>query len=215
MAEGLRVVGAGMPRTGTMSLRVALEHLLGGTCYHMSALFERQNVDVPTWLSAVRGEQVDWSAIFTGCTAAIDWPASVFWRELAAAYPDALVVLSTRNAAESWWRSVDATVWRVARAPALVTEDRQWIEMITGLIARVFGPDWDDPASAMATYERHNDEVRRAVPPDRLLEWSAADGWGPLCRRLGLPVPAEPFPRVNTTDEFVGRIEGRDEDAEH
>ena len=106
-------------------------------------------------------------------------------------------------------------MWRVARAPALVTEDRQWIEMITGLIARVFGPDWDDPASAMATYERHNDEVRRAVPADRLLEWNAADGWRPLCDRLGLPVPARAFPRVNTTDEFVGRIEGRGDEAEH
>lgn len=105
--DGLRVVGAGLPRTGTRSLSIALELLLGGTCYHMMTLLERGGVDVPTFLTAVRGVSVDWTSVFRNCCSAVDWPASALWRAIAAANPNSLIVLSQRDSAESWWRSVD------------------------------------------------------------------------------------------------------------
>ena len=200
----LQVIGAGLPRTGTRSLRAALEQLLGGTCYHMSTLFENDQSAVSMWQDAVDGKPVDWESLFTGCTAAVDWPASAFWRELADEYPDAVVVLSTRDDAATWWASADATVWPVLRN-GLSENNAEWFRMVTGLTARVFGADWDDPAQAMATYERWNAEVRATCPADRLVDWNAKQGWAPLCERLGVPIPDEPFPHMNTKEEWAER----------
>ena len=203
---GLRVVGAGLPRTGTRSLQFALRQLLGAECYHMHVVFERAYADVPAWQAALDGGPVDWPALFTGCAAAVDWPASLFWRELADRYPDAVVLLSVRDDAQAWWRSADRTVWDVMRKGG-PGGDPDWYRMATGVMDRVFGPDWDSPAPAMAAYEAWNDAVRAACPPGRLLEWNARQGWEPICRRLGLPVPDEEFPRVNTTEEWLARNE--------
>ena len=196
----LRVVGAGLPRTGTRSLKLGLELLLGDRCYHMSEVF-RHLEDVPTWQAAIRGDEVDWSSFPPDCVAAVDWPASAFWRELADANPDAVIVLSTRDSAKQWWESADATILPVLRKePDSGYED--WQAMTKGLFAREVGDDWDDPATAQAFNERHNERVRRDAPADRLLDWQAADGWEPLCRALDLPVPDEPFPHVNTRQEW-------------
>ena len=196
----LRVVGAGLPRTGTRSLKDALELLLGGRCYHMSEVF-RNLEDVPTWRAAVRGNEVDWSSFPPDCVAAVDWPASAFWRELADANPDAVIVLSTRDSAAQWWESADATILPVLRKdPDPGYED--WQAMTKALFAREIAEKWDDAATAQAFYERHNGRVRREAPADRLLDWRAADGWEPLCRALDLPVPDEPFPHVNTRQEW-------------
>lgn len=209
MADGLRVVGAGLPRTGTFSLRLALQRLLGGDCYHMSTLRERGNVDIPAFTAAARGEPVDWSAVFTGCTAAVDWPPSAVWPQLAATYPDAVILLSERVDADTWWRSADATVWaemrRLRDDPQLSGTDAAWFAMASSFMLATFGPDWDDAATAKAGYTRWNDEVRATVPPERLVGWQATDGWQPLCDALGVPVPDEPFPHRNTTEEFAAR----------
>jgi hypothetical protein len=209
MAGGLRVIGAGLPRTGTFSLRVALERLLGGTCYHMSTLRERDNVDVPAFVDAARGRPVDWDSVFVGCTAAVDWPPAAVWKDVATAYPDAPVLLSTRADADAWWRSADATVWGFVReqrdAPSLDPAGAAWLEMSIALMVRTFGPDWDDADVAKAGYDRWNADVRASVPVDRLIEWQPGDGWAPLCSALGLPVPDEPFPHRNTTEEFIAR----------
>jgi hypothetical protein len=197
----LQVVGAGLGRTGTVSLRVALERLLGAPCYHMVEVFSHLDEHVPVWHAAVRGEQVDWEALLGGYRAAVDWPAAAFWRELADAYPGAIVVLSLRDDAETWWRSADRTVFAVMRRSPR-PELAAWDAMIRDLWRTTMSEDWDDAGAAMAAYERHNAAVRAGVPADRLLEWRPGDGWEPLCTALGLAVPDEPFPHENTTDDF-------------
>ncbi|HEY1563856.1 MAG TPA: sulfotransferase [Gaiellaceae bacterium] len=196
----LRVVGAGLPRTATRSLKQALELLLGGRCYHMHEVFENLE-DVPPWRAAIRGDETDWRSFPPSCVATVDWPASAFWPQLAEAHPDAVIVLSARDSAKVWWESADATILPVLRKDEL-PEHGEWLPMCKELIIREIGEDWDDPATAQAFYERHNERVRREAPADRLLEWRAADGWEPLCAALGLPVPDEPFPHTNTREEW-------------
>ncbi|HLY85460.1 MAG TPA: sulfotransferase [Gaiellaceae bacterium] len=199
----LRVVGAGLPRTATRSLKNALELLLGGRCYHMAEVFQHLE-DVPTWSAATRGGEVDWGSFPPDSLAAVDWPASVFWRELADANPDAVIVLSTRESAATWWESADETIFPVLRNP--VEPDREeWLQMVRGLLVREIGENWDDAERAQAFYERHNEQVRHEAPAGRLLEWQARDGWEPLCAALGVAVPDEPFPRVNTREEWRAR----------
>ena len=199
----LRVVGAGLPRTATHSLKDALERLLGGRCYHMVEVFRHLD-DVPTWRAAARGEDVDWRSFPPECVAAVDWPASAFWRELADANPDALILLSTRDSAAQWWESADQTILPVSRKQ-VQPEHEEWQLMAHELLAREIGPDWDDAERAQAFYERHNAQVRAEAPAERLVDWQARDGWGPLCEALGVPVPDEPFPRVNTREEWLAR----------
>ena len=201
----LRVVGAGLPRTATRSLKDALELLLGGRCYHMAEVFDHLE-DVPTWRAATRGDEVDWSSFPPDCVAAVDWPASAFWRELAEANPDAVILLSSRTSAAKWWESCDETIFPVLRGP-VEPQNAEWKQMVHELATREIGEDWDNAERAQAFYERHNEEVRRDAAGDRLLDWRAEDGWEPLCQALGLPVPDEPFPRVNTREECRARAE--------
>jgi len=202
----LRVVGAGLPRTATRSLKDALERLLGGRCYHMTEVFQHLD-DVPTWRAALRRDEIDWRSFPPDCVATMDWPASAFWRELAEASPDAVILLSTRDSAATWWESADETIFPVLRKPVEQPENEEWQQMVLELARREIGPAWDDAERAQAFYERHNEEVRRRAPADRLLDWQAGDGWEPLCEALGLPVPDEPFPRVNTREEWLARAE--------
>ncbi|MEX2211854.1 MAG: sulfotransferase family protein [Gaiellaceae bacterium] len=196
----IRVIGAGLPRTATRSLKQALETLLGGRCYHMHETFSHLE-DVPVWRAAIRGDEPDWRTFPPDCVAAVDWPASAFWRALADANHDAVIVLSTRGDAPTWWESVDETILGVARGDGQ-PEWGQWLAMFHELLEREVGANWDDAEAAQAFYERHNAEVRATAPPDRLVDWSPADGWEPLCRALGLPVPDEPFPWANKRDEW-------------
>ena len=195
-AMNLRVVGAGLPRTGTSSLKRALEHLLAGPCYHMSAITGHPFDLGAGWDRALAGDAPDWDHIFDGYVAAVDWPASIFWRELSAANPDALVLLSVRDTAEVWWRSVDEMILphaRMAFAPGW-TAGRGLVTLLERFTRTA---QWDAPATLQTAYERHNAEVRETVPSHRLLEWRAAEGWAPICRALGVPVPDLPFPRID------------------
>jgi len=192
----LRVVGAGLPRTGTSSLRAALQQLLGAPCLHMSALPGHPFALGADWDAALDDEPVDWAQITQGFAAAVDWPASLFWRELWAANPDALVLLSTRATPEIWYASFDEMVLTHARASA--APDWTGGRGLVRLLERFSGTrDWDDPAALMAAYEAHNAAVRRAVPAAQLLDWQAPQGWGPLSQALGLPEPATPFPHID------------------
>jgi hypothetical protein len=199
----LRVIGAGVGRTGTMSLKVALERLLGAPCYHMVEVFEHP-AHFPRWTAAARGEPVDWHALLAGYAAAVDWPAAAFWEELAAAFPDAIILWSHREP-EAWWKSVSQTIFRPDREPPFPAMR----EMMDTMMRARFTPTPRDREPALAAYERHNAHVRAAAPKDRLVEWRPGDGWAPLCAALKLPVPDEPFPHVNTTDEFNARIAAR------
>jgi hypothetical protein len=194
---GLAVVGAGVGRTGTHSLKLALELLTGGRCYHMVEVFERPD-DVPVWTAVFRGQPPDWPTFLADFDAAVDWPACASWRELAAAFPDAPVLLSSRDP-DSWWRSASNTIFLGIDRRA--DESSAWGEMVMAMLAG-FTPDWRDEAAAKAAFVAHNDAVRAEIPADRLVDWQPGDGWEPICRALGVAVPDTPFPHVNTTAEF-------------
>jgi hypothetical protein len=142
----------------------------------------------------------DWRAALSGYRAAVDWPASAFWPELAEAFPDALVLLSVRDP-DAWWKSASTTIF-----PSSRLVEGPWRAMVDEMFARRFTLSLDDREACIAAYERHNEDVRRRVPAGRLLEWRASEGWAPLCAALGVPVPDEPFPRVNTSEEFHTRL---------
>ena len=198
----LRVVGAGLGRTGTMSLKLALERLLGAPCYHMAEVFAHPE-HVAVWHAAARGERVDWHALFAGYAAAVDWPVGSFWSEVAEAFPDAWILHSTRSA-ESWWQSASRTIFPASAHASGTPWHAMWLE----LARNRFTEKLDDRAAAIAAYERHNAAVRATAPPARLLAWTARDGWGPLCRALGVPVPDEPFPHANSSEEFLVQHRG-------
>lgn len=194
----LRVVGAGLPRTATHTLKLALARLTGGPSYHMTEVFDHQD-HVAFWQAALDGERVDWPGFFTGYTSAVDWPSSAFWPELAAAFPAAVILLSTRADGAEWWRSADATIMEGLREDG---EHEPWRTLLGGLWRRTLCGGWEDPVANAAAYERWVDMVRRTAPPERLLEWRARDGWAPLCEALGVAVPDEPLPHVNSTVEW-------------
>ena len=197
----LQLVGAGLPRTGTRSLRQALEQLLAAPCCHMSALAGHPFALGEGWDRAIAGGPTDWDPLMAGYAAAVDWPASMFWRELSAANPDAPVLLSVRDSAEEWLESFEATILPVARQ----AEAGNWSDgrSLQALLVRFAGsPHWDDPARLTDAYLRHLAEVRQAIPAPRLVEWRAADGWAPICAALGLPVPDSPFPWTNRRSEW-------------
>jgi hypothetical protein len=166
----------------------------------MSELFERPQ-EVPIWHAAARGEAPDWRRFPAECVAAVDWPSSAFWRELADAHPEAVIVLSTRRDATQWWESCDATILPVARKGERPGHE-EWYAMFYALLEREIGKNWDDAEATQAFYERYNAGVRRDAPADRLLDWQATDGWEPLCAALDVPVPNEPFPHTNTREEW-------------
>ena len=194
-----RIVGAGVGRTGTLSLKLALERLLGEPCYHMMEVFSHP-AHASRWLAAARGEPVDWSDLLRAYGAAVDWPAAAFWPELAEAFPDALVLFSVR-AADRWWESASETIFRALRA----SPEGEWRSMIEAVLGSRFTLALDDREAVVAAYENHNERVRAAVPRERLIEWHPGDGWEPLCRALDVAVPEEPFPHVNTRADFLGR----------
>jgi len=201
-AMNLRVVGAGLPRTGTGSLKEALEHLLGGRCYHMWEIPGHPFDLGAGWNRALAGDTPDWDQLFDGYVAAVDWPASLFWRELSVANPDALVLLSVRDSAEEWWYSADGTILPYARMS--LAPDWNEGRGFLALLERFTGTKrWDDPATMMAAYERHIAEVRKSVPSHRLLEWRAAEGWAPICDALGVPVPDRSFPWINRRGDWT------------
>jgi hypothetical protein len=194
----LRIIGAGLGRTGTLSLKLALEQLGFGPCYHMLEVFREPAKRVPHWERVSLGEAVDWDEVFAGFQATVDWPACNYYRELMVRYPDARVILSVRDAA-SWFASTQATI--LDDVPAAGRPP-----FIRRVVDAVIGEDWHDRDRLMAAFERHNAAVRTHVPAHRLLEFRASDGWAPLCAFLGVPVPATPYPRVNSTEEFRSRF---------
>ena len=196
-AVALRLIGAGLGRTGTTSLKLALEELLGGRCYHMLDVRERPT-DPDTWANAYAGRSPEWHKFFASYAATVDWPAAPFWSELSDAFPDAPILLSVRDP-DAWWMSASRTIF-----PALATyfapdsSDDGWTRMARSMM-NAFTPDWQDERAAKAAYLAYNDHVRRAAPADRLVEWHPEDGWAPICSALRIAAPAHAFPHVNTT----------------
>ena len=202
----LAVIGAGFGRTGTMSLKLALEHLGLGPCYHMRELLAHPAQD-PVWHAATRGERVDWDALFEGYGSAVDWPVAAFWQQLAQHYPDARFILSVRDS-HQWHESVLETIFKALSSTPDAGDSQTRIHraMIRELILhRTFDGRLDDAAHAIAVYERHNQAVRDGISAHRLLVVEAASGWEPLCAFLDCPVPDLPYPHSNSREEFHDR----------
>jgi hypothetical protein len=196
----LEVIGPGFGRTGTMSMKAALERLGFGPCYHMIEVYAHDG-HVDAWIDAIDGRPADWDTIFAGFRSVVDWPACAFWKQLKAANPAARVVL-TRRDPDAWFESIENTIFEALRAP---TEDetlsrwRVWTRKL--IFDQTFGNRFDRE-SVIARLRAHEDDVVASVPPDELLVYDVAEGWEPLCAFLGVTVPDEPFPRANTTAEF-------------
>jgi len=215
MSDGLQVIGVGMHRTGSMSVKAALERLGFGPCYHgLEAL--RRSTDGDHWMAAFdAGGAVDWSMIFKGYRATLDWPTIHFWEQLAAAYPDAKILLTDRDP-ETWWNShVDMFGVAAEFEQEITDEQRRWAEesghermrtaLATALLATFDGQVFDK-AHCLRVFEQHHERVRRTVPAERLLVYRVQEGWEPLCRFLGVDVPDEPFPRVNVGGNLLHNI---------
>lgn len=198
----LQVIGAGLPRTGTSSLREALRYLLAAPVYHMSEAFAHPE-HAGTWVAAMEGEPPDWEEFLAGYAAGVDAPFSNCWRDLAAAYPDAPVLLSHRGDAEVWYRSMEATV--LPRTREMLAKQDDPMTPLFEVIFRDLFTDIDDRDEAMAGYERWLGEVRAEVAPERLIDWQPGDGWTPICQALGMPVPDRPFPHENSSVDYLAR----------
>ena len=204
----LSVIGAGFGRTGTASLKLALEHLGFGPCHHMEEVLKNP-AQLPLWQDAAAGRAVDWEQVFAGYGSMVDWPGAHFWRELAERYPAGKVLLSVRPE-EAWWKSFAGTINMLLQNPAAipVPHIRATVAMGAKLIARQTLRGAIDKPSILSAYRRRIEEVRAAIAPERLLVFDVAEGWAPLCGFLGVPVPARAFPRVNSTEEFWALIRG-------
>lgn len=199
----LQVIGAGLGRTGTHSLKLALETLGFGPCYHMAEVFEHPG-HAEAWHALTDGRSNDFDAVLSGYSSAVDLPVAYFWRELAAANPHAKVVLTERDE-NVWFESVKNTIFErlavdpeEARYPAQLRMARHLV------VEKLFGNDLSRE-NVIAVYRRHNAEVRQAIAPERLLVFEGSQGWDPLCQFLGVAVPETPYPRTNTTEEFQAR----------
>jgi hypothetical protein len=213
----MKVIGAGFGRTGTRALKAALEQLGFGPCYHMSEIIARP-YRVRQWLQIGEGAPPDWDEVFRGYESTMDWPAAAYWRELAAAYPQARVILSVRDP-ESWYDSASTTIFRSALAEGRPLPLRRRI--IRWLVARrapdfalyprmanatimnrVFDGKVGDRAHAIRVFERHVADVKATISADRLLVFDVRQGWAPLCAFLACPIPNAPFPQANRRSTF-------------
>lgn len=208
----LEVIGAGFGRTGTASLKVALEQLGYDKCYHMAEVLENPPATIPHWLDAVSGKP-DWETLFNGYKAGVDWPVCSFWKELSAFYPEAKFVLSVRDA-EDWFNSVHSTIMSPDFRAFLA--NNPFGALNKAVVWDYLGVDLDDKDAMVARFNAHVAEVKAGLPADRLLVFNVKQGWGPLCDFLGKRLPEGDFPRVNSRDEtraLIGKLMGSaDED---
>lgn len=206
----LQVIGAGFGRTGTLSLKNALEQLGFVKCYHMMEVREHPE-HRELWQRIERGEEVDLDTLFGGYQASVDWPSCNYWEAQLAHWPAAKVILSLRDP-EQWYASVMNTIypssvaWRESDDPVA----RAGVEMAFEVIwDGVFDGRMDDKAHVIEIYNAHNERVQQLLPPEKLLVFDPSQGWDPLCEFLEVPVPAADYPRVNTTKEFRSMLADR------
>lgn len=202
---GLKVIGAGFGRTGTLSLKHALEELGSGPCYHMSELFDKPHVD-EQWDAIVSGGPADWPTIFKGYQATVDWPACSFYKELMQVYPNAKVLLTVRDP-EKWYESVASTIYRVSHMNPDHARTPHGHMVRTLIWQGTFDNRFEDKDYAIGVFLRHNEEVKQHVSAEKLLVYNVKEGWEPLCAFLEVPVPAgKPFPHDNDRANFLGDI---------
>ena len=203
----MHVIGAGFGRTGTTSLKAALEQLGFDPCYHMMEVIKNPS-HVPFWEAVHRDEAVDWRGFFASYGATVDWPACTYYEQLMDVYPDAKVLLSVRDPAR-WYTSTYNTIYSIPRKPAvrilrlLVPPMRKFVNMVNKTVwAGTFQGRFADRDFAIGVFNAHNEAVKKQTPPDRLLVYDVKQGWEPLCTFLNVPVPDTPFPHLNDTRTF-------------
>ncbi len=192
----LQVIGAGLGRTGTTSLMVALEHLLNAPCYHMAKLPKHSDHNA-LFVQAARSKKIDWRHFFLGYAAMTDWPAAAFYKQIMEDFPKAKVLLSVRDP-EAWYQSCMDTIF-----PKILHTKGEWGDMIREVVYQTFTSNLLDKNACMAAYNTHCEDVIRHVPQQRLILWQPNDGWLPLCEALKLDVPQQSFPHVNTKQNFL------------
>jgi hypothetical protein len=210
----LQVIGAGFGRTGTMSLKMALEELGLGPCHHMIEVI-RSSEQIDFWEQAARNAAangvgaMNWEDALSDYGSAVDWPTAHYWRELADAYPDAKIILSHRSP-EGWWASFSETILKALEGrDHMPTADlRRNMTSVHDVIVNQTLGGQTDRESALAAFARRIEDVRAAIPTERLLMYDVREGWEPLCSFLGRPVPGTPFPRSNSRDEFWEHTKG-------
>jgi len=196
----LKIVGSGLGRTGTLSLKHALEELGFGPCHHMMEVFKRPE-SMALWVEAGKGN-ADWNAIFQDFHAAVDYPTARFWRELAAAYPHARIIHTVRDP-DRWFESTQETIF----APrSFAVEPPGPVKPFFETVTEGMREHLHDREFMIGHFKRHTEEVLATIPPERLLVYRVAEGWEPLCRFLGVPVPNTPFPSENSREEFKARV---------
>ena len=200
----LDIIGAGFGRTGTSSLKIALEHLGFGPTHHMFEIRDNPHL-LPPWQAAARSETIDWDVAFAGYRSQVDWPGARFWKELADYYPDARVILTVRDP-DQWFDSVQATIapFVAGRGQHGADHPNAIATMAHQLIAKaIFDDRLDERAHATQVFRDHVATVQATIPPQRLLTFDVREGWGPLCGFLGCPVPDITFPRLNSSRQFT------------
>ena len=197
------MINAGFGRTGTMSIKLALEQLGLGPCHHMEEI-RNDPAQLPYWEQVVNGARVEWDKVFDGYHSAVDWPSAYYWHELAVYYPDAKVILSVRPA-EKWWDSFSSTIRGILAIREQIPDAyiRKMAAMADKIVTeQTFGGRIDDKAYVLEVYQHHIDTVKQGIPAERLLVYEVTQGWEPLCAFLGMPVPDVEFPRSNAKEEF-------------
>lgn len=206
----LRVIGSGFGRTGTKSTKDALEQLGFAPCHHMYEVVAHPE-QVAHWQAVAAGEPVDWSEVFAGYAAQVDWPGAHVWRELSVAFPDARVVHTVRPE-ETWYKSFSRTIGKLFstyRQMPLPPHIRDMMDATMDMVGRkTFGGDMGDRETALAAYRLRTEQVRAAIAPERLLVFDVAEGWEPLCRFLGVRVPDTDFPHRNLRADFWEALGG-------
>lgn len=206
----MQIIGAGFGRTGTKSMKLALEQLGFGPCYHMHEVFQKP-ASIPLWHQAAFGVEIEWDDLLAGYPSGVDWPLSYFWEPLSHRYPDAKILLTLRPA-DGWYTSMTNTIFSHLGGNKPEGDETQIMfkEMVDKIVREeTFDNRTDDRAHCEAVFEQHTARVKTIVPEDRLIVHEVGSGWETLCDGLGVPVPDTPFPKTNTTAEFQ-----RDRDAE-
>ena len=204
----MHVIGAGVGRTGTYSLKLAINQLGLGPCHHMEAVLLDMPAQVPLWSDAL-DDRPDWRTIYHGFDSAVDWPTACFFRELATTYPTAKFILTLRDP-DKWADSFAATIYKLIAERDQGPPDKQaWLDMAARVVERTGFPPGLGIGELRAAFIAHNDAVRATIPAERLLVYEVKDGWGPLCKFLNVPAPDEPFPKTNHRAEFWDRVTGR------
>jgi len=214
----LKVIGSGVGRTGTFSLKLALEQLGFGKCYHMYELFQ-QPANLTYFKQAEAGRPVNWDKLLEGFSSAVDYPIARYHKQLLAKYPGAKVIHTMRDA-ETWYQSASETIfWAckpsisrklqlIMRMPfsSMVRQRLPVLQFDGQLLDWEFGKDLKDKKTVIKRYNDYNDAVIKSVPKENLLVYQPGDGWEPLCNFLQVPVPLLPFPKSNTREEFKGTV---------